>query len=127
MKYVVYHIHGSDKNGDIDVYRRFNEFYKMRMALLKRFPGCFVPSIPDKAISLVDDEITNKRQRFLNDFVRKMTKLPHLYNSEEFQALIRSTEKDLSSNFEKWPNPTTTDIINKYKDSFSHLSGVIMD
>lgn len=91
MKYVVYHIHGSDKNGDIDVYRRFNEFYKMRMALLKRFPGCFVPSIPDKAISLVDDEITNKRQRFLNDFVRKMTKLPHLYNSEEFQALIRST------------------------------------
>ena len=55
MKYVVYHIHGSDKNGDIDVYRRFNEFYKMRMALLKRFPGCFVPSIPDKAISLVDD------------------------------------------------------------------------
>jgi sorting nexin-1/2 len=62
--------------------RRFNEFYKMRVALVKRFPGCFIPSIPDKAISIVDPEIVNKRQRYLNDFVRKVTKLPHLYNSE---------------------------------------------
>lgn len=48
MKYTVYHIVGEDKNGPIDVYRRFNEFYKMRVALIKRFPGCFVPSIPVK-------------------------------------------------------------------------------
>lgn len=124
MKYVVYHICGADKNGPIDVYRRFNEFYKMRVALIKRFPGCFIPSIPVKEISIVDDEIANKRQRYLNDFVRKMSKLSHLYNSEEFQALLRSSEKDLSATFEKWPNPTTSDIINKYKDNFSHLSGV---
>jgi sorting nexin-1/2/sorting nexin-4 len=91
MKYVVYRITGTDKNGPIDVFRRFNEFYKMRAALIKRFPGCFIPSIPDKSISIVDDEIANKRQRFLNDFVKKMSKLPHLYNSEEFQALLRST------------------------------------
>lgn len=82
MKYVVYHIVGEDKNGKIDVMRRFNEFYKMRVALVKRFPGCFIPSIPDKSISIVDNEIVNKRQRYLNDFVRKITKLPHLYNSE---------------------------------------------
>ena len=81
MKYTVYHICGADKNGPIDAYRRFNEFYKMRVALLKRFPGCFIPSIPVKEISIVDDEITNKRQRYLNDFVRKMTKLSHLYSS----------------------------------------------
>lgn len=99
MKYVVYQIVGSDKNGPIDTYRRFNEFYKMRVALVKRFPGCFIPSIPDKAISIVDDQIANKRQRYLRDFIRKMTNLPHLYHSEEFQALLRSKEKDLSSTF----------------------------
>lgn len=81
MKYVVYHIIGEDKNGSIDVFRRFNEFYKMRVALGKRFPGCFIPSIPDKSISLIDDQITNKRRRYLNDFVRKITKMPHIYNS----------------------------------------------
>ena len=67
--------------------------------MVKRFPGCFIPSIPEKAISIVDDQILFKRQRFLNDFVRKMSKLPHLYYSEEFQALLRSQEKDLSSTF----------------------------
>lgn len=87
----------------------------MRVALVKRFPGCFIPSIPDKAISIVDDQIVNKRQRYLRDFIRKMTNLPHLYQSEEFQALLRSKEKDLSSTFEKWPNPTSADIINKYR------------
>ncbi len=54
----------------------------MRLVLVKRFPGCFIPSIPDKTISIVDDQIAYKRQRYLNDFVRKMTKLPHLYNSQ---------------------------------------------
>jgi sorting nexin-1/2/sorting nexin-4 len=71
----------------------------MRVALVKRFPGCFVPSIPDKSISIVDDLVASKRQRYLKDFVRKVTRLPHLYNSEEFQALLRSKEKDLSSTF----------------------------
>lgn len=125
-KYVVYHIIGSDKNGTIDVFRRFNEFYKMRVALVKRFPGCFIPSIPEKSISLIDDEVANKRMRYLDDFLKRIVKLPHLYNSEEFQALLRSAEKDLSNTFEKWPNPTSTDIINKYKESFSFLSGVTL-
>lgn len=124
LKYAVYHIEGSDKNGQINVFRRFNEFYKMRVALVKRFPGCFIPSIPEKAISIVDDQIINKRQRYLSYFIRKMSKLSHLYNSEEFQALLRSEEKDLSSTFEKWPNPTPTEIINKYKAHFGDLAGV---
>jgi hypothetical protein len=54
----------------------------MRVVLVKRFPGCFIPSIPDKSISIIDDEIANKRQRYLNDFVKKVTKIPHIYNSE---------------------------------------------
>jgi sorting nexin-1/2/sorting nexin-4 len=54
----------------------------MRGALIKRFPGCFIPSIPEKSISLIDDEIVNKRQRYLNDFLKRMASLPHLYHSE---------------------------------------------
>jgi sorting nexin-1/2/sorting nexin-4 len=81
LKYTVYHLSGEDKNGLIDVFRRYNEFFKMRVALVKRFPGCFVPSVPDKTIGIKDEELVRKRQRYLNDFVHKMTKLPHLYNS----------------------------------------------
>ena len=47
-KYTVYIIKGYDKKGDISVKRRFSEFHAMRKALCKRWPGCFIPSIPEK-------------------------------------------------------------------------------
>jgi sorting nexin-1/2/sorting nexin-4 len=74
----------------VEVCRRFNEFYKLRVAMVKRFPGCFVPSIPDKTITMNDEELIRKRRRYLGDFLRQMCRLPHLYWSEEFQALLRS-------------------------------------
>jgi len=45
-KFTVYVIKGHDKNGEINVSRRFSEFHAMRTALCKRWPGCFIPSIP---------------------------------------------------------------------------------
>ena len=53
-----------------------------------------------------------------------MTKLPHLYMSEEFQTFLRSKETDVSSTYANWPNPTYASIINKYRDSFHNLEGV---
>ena len=71
--------------------RRFNEFHEMRLAMTKRWPGCFIPSIPNKNFLKKNDvDYIVKRERFLNDFIKKMAHLPHLYYSEEFQALIRS-------------------------------------
>ena len=50
-----------------------------------------------------------------------MTKLPHLYMSEEFQTFLRSKESDVSSTYANWPNPSYASIINKYRDSFHNL------
>ncbi len=59
--------------------------------MVARWPGCFVPSIPAKnALSKNDTAIIKKRTRYLNDFVKKIAKLPHLYFGEEFQTLLRS-------------------------------------
>lgn len=49
-KYTAYIIKGHDKNGEINIYRRFSEFHALRTALVQRWPGCFVPSIPTKNI-----------------------------------------------------------------------------
>ena len=43
-----------------------------------------------------------------------MTKIPHLYKSEEFQAFLRSKEVDVSQMYSKWPATTHEQIINKY-------------
>lgn len=63
----------------------------------QRWPGCFIPAVPDKnAIAKNDEQVILNRERFLNDFVRKIAKLPYLYYAEEFQTLIRSKDQDIS-------------------------------
>lgn len=63
----------------------------MRAAMVSRWPGCFIPSVPAKSVmGKTDDDVVNKRLRYLNEFVKKMAKLPHLFYGEEFQALLRS-------------------------------------
>lgn len=97
----------------------------MRGVMVKAWPGCLIPSIPSKNPLLKnEEEMSRKRERYLDDFVRKMALRPHLYYSEEFQAFLRSEEKNLSDTFEKWPQPTADSIINRYKDIFSVLAGV---
>jgi hypothetical protein len=59
----------------------------------QRWPGCYIPAVPDKN----DEQIVLNRERFLNDFVKKMAKLPNLYYAEEFQTLIRSKDLDISA------------------------------
>lgn len=59
--------------------------------MLQRWPGCFVPAVPDKkVIGKNDDMIKKNRERFLDNFVKKIAHLPHLYFSQEFQVLLRS-------------------------------------
>lgn len=48
--------------------------------MVNRWPGCFIPSVPAKSImGKNDDDIVKKRLRYLNEFVKKMAKLPHLF------------------------------------------------
>ena len=48
QKYVVYNIKGFDKDGEFEVLRRYSNFYVLRNVLLKRWPGCFIPPLPEK-------------------------------------------------------------------------------
>lgn len=99
-KYTVYLIRGEDKDGQIEVYRRFSEFYALREVLLQRWPGCFIPAVPDKkVIGKNDDMIKKNRERFLDSFVKKIASLPYLYYSQEFQVLLRSKEGNITEVF----------------------------
>lgn len=46
--YVVYTVKGSDSHGPFEVLRRFSEFYALKETLNARWPGCFVPPVPEK-------------------------------------------------------------------------------
>lgn len=51
---VKYTVQGNDSQGPFEVQRRFNEFNALRLALTERWPGCYVPYIPEKAMIAVD-------------------------------------------------------------------------
>ena len=46
--HVVYKLKGTDKLGEFDIQRRYNEFYVLRGVLVKRFPAFYIPPVPPK-------------------------------------------------------------------------------
>ena len=45
-----YMISGTDKLGAFEIRRRFNDFFVLREGLRKKFPGCYIPPIPEKKV-----------------------------------------------------------------------------
>jgi len=54
-KHTVYNIKGSDRLGSFDVFRRYTDFYELREVLIKKWPGCYVPPIPEKMLASGND------------------------------------------------------------------------
>jgi sorting nexin-1/2 len=46
--FTTYLIVGNDKIGSYEIRRRFNDFFLLREALAKYWPGCYIPPIPSK-------------------------------------------------------------------------------
>jgi hypothetical protein len=46
--HVKYTVNGVDDEGDFTEVRRFREFHALGQVLRTRWPGCYVPSIPEK-------------------------------------------------------------------------------
>lgn len=51
---IKYTVVGQDAEGRFETQRRFNEFYTLRKCLVTRWPGCYVPCIPEKGNVGVD-------------------------------------------------------------------------
>ena len=49
--YHVYPIRGVDSNGDIECERRYSLFYELRLALIYKYPGLYIPPLPEKTLT----------------------------------------------------------------------------
>ena len=47
-KHVLYGVSGHNSKGLFQVSRRYKEFSALRIALVHRWPGCYIPMIPPK-------------------------------------------------------------------------------
>lgn len=116
--YVVYEVKGHDKNGQINVSRRYREFDALRNKLKQNWPGIFIPSIPEKK-AVNNSDVTAHRMLFLDHFLKKCAKLDHIFYSEEMQLFLRATGgDDLVKTLDAIPARTCSAVLNQYKVLF---------
>ncbi|CAD8098308.1 unnamed protein product [Paramecium sonneborni] len=116
--YVVYTIKGKDCFGQFETQRRFNDFYMIRELLLAKWPGQYIPPIPEKSVNAGSDIIL-ERTRLLNIFCMKMMQIKHLYYSEEFYDIfLRSTNQEISKQIAQIPKQNVFAYTERYKQAF---------
>lgn len=69
--------------------------------MLKEWPGCFIPCLPDKQIIGSNSlKVVKERMKELTYFLNSVAKIPYLLQSEEFHFFLTSPNSDLVRYYE---------------------------
>ena len=89
---IKYTVTGQDSQGKFEVTRRYNEFHILHVTLTSRWPGCFIPCIPEKQIlGDKEDGFIEERRSLLDRFIRECAKFEFILESQEFKIFARQT------------------------------------
>lgn len=110
---------GVDADGPFEEARRFSEFYALYVTLTARWPGVYIPAIPEKKlVGNKDDKFVEERRAMLERFMKEIAKFDYLTNSREFKVFTRERgdiEKTLNSMLKQSP----LQILEKYRQCFA--------
>jgi len=110
--------------------RRYRDFDALRRKLVDRWPGVFIPNIPHKkTVGNKDKEIVGMRIEMINRFLKKLSKIDYLFNSDEMELFLQN-----SSNVPKTLDSIKEDsyeellkkyasVFTDYDDNFDTLAG----
>lgn len=79
-----------------------------------RFPGLYIPPIPNKQSGAKEAETVRERQYFLDAFVKELSSLKYLAQSKEVQIFLRP-QGDLEKALSKLYKPQTQEILSTYR------------
>lgn len=114
-KHHLYKVKGTDSQGEFEVFRRFKQFDLLRRILFNRFMGLYVPSIPEKkAMGKTDNFFVIERMHHLNSFLKEITQLPYLYESQEFSLFIRPPG-DLETVYSQLPSMNPVKLLDRLR------------
>lgn len=87
---VKYTVKGVDDDGDFTCQRRFKEFFALSVQLRTRWPGCFIPAIPEKKyFGGNDSEYVEERRELLEKFLKDCARFDYIIFSKEFKLFSR--------------------------------------
>ena len=88
--HVKYTVTGMDDEGEFTEVRRFREFYAVGQVLRTRWPGCYIPSIPEKKVVNQNSEAyVEERRSLLERFMKEVAKYDYIIYSKEFKIFAR--------------------------------------
>ena len=116
---VKYTVTGQDNDGRYEVVRRYNEFHTLHAVLNERWPGCFVPCIPEKQMLGDKDEgFIEERRSLLNRFMLECSKFPWILESQEMKIFARQPG-EVTETLEKLPKQLPGQILEKFRANFN--------
>lgn len=116
MKYTVT---GIDADGSFEDVRRFSQFFALKNALQNRWPGIYIPALPEKKL-VGNNEVkfVEERRNLLERFMKELAKFDYLIHSKEFKIFAREkgdVEKILNGLVKQSP----MQILEKYRLNFN--------
>ena len=116
--HVKYTVNGVDDEGDFTEVRRFREFHALGQVLRTRWPGCYVPSIPEKKMLHQNNEqFTEERRSLLERFMKEIAKYDYIIYSKEFKVFARG-KGEIDKVLFSLPKQTPMQVLEKYRLNF---------
>ena len=92
--HIKYTVTGIDDEGEFKEQRRFREFNALSIVLRHRWPGCYVPAIPDKKLTGNNDPtFIEDRRQLLDRFMKEIAKFDYIIFSKEFKVFCRGKDQ----------------------------------
>mmetsp|Transcript_20199 Transcript_20199/g.24959 ORF Transcript_20199/g.24959 Transcript_20199/m.24959 type:complete len:203 (+) Transcript_20199:81-689(+) len=116
--HIVYNVTGSDLQGSWECKRRYNEFYLLQDALVKRWPGIVIPLVPPKkAMGNKEMIFLQERRFYLERFLRKLARYDFIINSQEFQIFCRPQGLEVEKSLGKLPKLSNSQLYDRLKEA----------
>ena len=99
--------------------RRYRDFAALRKKLVEDWPGVFIPNIPHKkTVGNTDKEIVELRIEMINRFLKKLSKIDYLFNSDEMNYFLANSTS-VSKTLENIKVSSYSDLLTRYSQTFS--------
>ena len=99
--------------------RRYRDFDALRRKLIERWPGVFIPNIPHKkTVGNKDKEIVGMRIEMINRFLKKLSKIDYLFNSDEMELFLQNSS-NVSKTLDSIKEDTYEELLKKYASVFT--------
>ena len=107
---------GYGDDGPFSVTKRYSDFLKLRIVLIQRWPGFYMPSLPPKkTLGNMDNEFVAIRMEHLNNFIQMVAQYKFLLDSFEFKTFLKYTSTELETQYKALLVETPEEISEKYQ------------